>query len=491
MANDNNSVRVRMAPSPTGPFHIGSARTALFNFLYAKKFGGTFILRIEDTDLERSSNEYVKDILDCLLWLGIGWDEGPQVGGSFGPYSQSERSATYQQYVDQLLSQNKAYQCFCTPAELLAEKEAAQKRGEAPKYSGKCRNLPPEEVAKNMAAKKPYSVRFKLEPRVVEFTDMIHGPMKFDANLFGDFTVTRTDGSPLFLLTNTVDDYSMQVTHVLRGDDHLSNTAKQILLAEALNFLSPQFGHLPLILNTDRSKMSKRKNPVSVSADYRAKGYLPEALINYLALLGWNPGTDREIFSLHELIQEFTIERVGDSNAIFDHEKLLWMNGHYIRHMAVGDLAARSVEYLKDEQVKKASYERPEFFLQAVSLVQERVKLLSEIEEHIGFLFVLPDYETKLLVAKKSDEARTKLALIAAETALKTLTAFAIDDVEMALRGAAHHHELKDGEILWTVRVALTGLAASPGVFEVAEVLGKEESLKRINTARELLSRDK
>ncbi|HSX42267.1 MAG TPA: glutamate--tRNA ligase [Candidatus Saccharimonadales bacterium] len=488
MANDNKSIRVRFAPSPTGQFHIGSARAALFNFLYAKKFAGTFILRIEDTDRQRSEDQFVKDILDCLLWLGIGWDEGPQVGGPAAPYFQSERLAMYQKCVDQLLAEKKAYKCFCSPEELTKEKEAQQKKGAAPKYTGTCRDLKPEAIAKLEAAKKPFSIRFKVDGRKVKFDDMIHGPMEFDANLFGDFVITRTDGSPLFLLTNTVDDNAMQVTHVLRGDDHLSNTAKQILLAEGLNFLSPQFGHLPLIMNPDRSKLSKRKNPVSVSADYRQSGYLPEAIVNYLALLGWNPGTDREIFTLHELIEEFSIERVNNSNAIFDHDKLLWMNGHYIRHMAVGDLAARASEFLTQAAIKKASRERPEFFLQAVSLVQDRIKLLSEVEEHIAFCFVTPEYDAKLLIAKKSDEARTKTALTAATEALTKISAYTLDELEVALRATARHHGLTDGEMLWTVRAALTGLPASPGVFEVLEVLGRDESLKRIASASKKLT---
>ncbi len=483
MVNDFKAVRVRMAPSPTGPFHIGSARTALFNFLFAKKLEGTFILRIEDTDQERSEDRYVKDIFDCLLWLGIGWDEGPQVGGPAGPYFQSERLKTYQPFIDKLVSQNRAYRCFCSSAELLAEKEAQQKKGLAPKYSGKCRNLTPEQIAKNLGAKKTFSVRFLVDSQKVKFTDLIHGSMEFDAGLFGDFTITRSDGSPLFLLTNTIDDNAMQISHVLRGDDHLSNTAKQLLLCEGLNFLPPQFGHLPLILNPDRSKLSKRKNPVSVSADYRAKGYLPEAIVNYLALLGWAPGNDRELFTLHELIDEFSIEKVGDSNAIFDHDKLLWMNGHYIRHLAVGDLADRASAFLTNPIIKKASYERPEFFLQAVSLVQDRLKTLLEVEEHLEFCFVTPTYVAKLLIAKKSDAARTRKALEAAAAVLPVVKSFTVDELEIALRSAAEKAELSAGELLWTVRVALTGLAASPGVFEVLEVLGKDESLKRVKAA--------
>lgn len=488
MANNNtNSVRVRIAPSPTGAFHIGTARTALFNFLFAKKVAGTFVLRIEDTDKERSKEEFTKDAIDCLLWLGIGWDEGPQVGGPFGPYCQSERGEIYHKYLDQLLSSGKAYKCYCTPEELDAERQAQQKKGLAPKYAGTCRNLTETQLKHLEAAKKPFAVRLKVEPQKIKFDDLVRGAMEFDADLIGDFAITRSDGSPLFLFTNTVDDNAMAISHVIRGEDHLSNTAKQILLADALNFLSPQFGHLPLILNPDRSKLSKRRNPVSVSTDYKGKGFLPEAIVNYLALLGWSPGGDREFFTTHELIEEFSIERVGKSPAIFDQEKLLWMNGYYIRHLAVGDLATRVEIFLTDPIIKKAFVDKPEFFLQTLSLVQDRLKTLTEAEEHITFFYHPPKYDAKLLIAKKSDQARTAKALEAAEAALKKTTSFTLDELEIALRSAAKDNELTDGELLWSVRAALTGLDASPGVFEVLEVFGRDESLKRLAAARKKL----
>lgn len=478
-----NSVRVRIAPSPTGPFHIGTARTALFNFLYAKKFGGVFVLRIEDTDTERSEERFTQDIYDCLAWLGLNWDEGPVIGGEFGPYAQSERLAIYQKSIDQLLSQGAAYKCYCTAEELEAERQEQQKAGKPPKYSGRCRSLTHEQIAQNDQAKKPFSVRFRVTPEPIKFTDLIHGEMSFDAGLFGDFAITRRDGSPLFLLTNTIDDNAMGITHVLRGEDHLSNTAKQLLLCQGLRFLPPQFGHLPLILNPDRSKLSKRKNPVSITADYRAKGYLPEALVNYLALLGWAPGNDRELFTMHELIQEFSIERVGSSNAVFDADKLLWMNGYYIRHLPIGELAARAAEFVQTPAIKTALREKPEYFLQALSLVQDRLKTLAEVDSAVAFCFVTPRYDGELLVAKKSTPARTKAALLAALGSVKNLERLVVDEAEISLRTAAKKANLTDGELLWSVRVALTGLAASPGVFEVLEVLGKAESLKRLDAA--------
>ncbi|HUD20624.1 MAG TPA: glutamate--tRNA ligase [Candidatus Saccharimonadales bacterium] len=482
MAED---IRVRIAPSPTGKFHIGTARTALFNYLFAKKNEGKFILRIEDTDRERSEEVYTKDIVEGLKWLGLNWDEGPEVGGAYGPYFQQERLGIYEEYTEQLLEEKKAYKCFCTPEELDKERAEQQANHQPPKYSGKCRGLTQEQIEQNERAGKPYAIRFIIEPQSIVVDDLIRGKVEFDAGLFGDFPIVRSDGTPLFIYTNVIDDRLMEISHVLRGEEHLANAAKQIILAQGLNFLNPQFGHFPLIFNADHSKMSKRKDPVSVNDDYRQKGFLPEALLNYMVLLGWSSGTDREIYSLHDLISEFQIERVGKSPSIFDPEKLLWMNGYYIRNYQVGDLAEGAKGFIKDPKILAAADKEPEFFLQTLASVQDRLKKLDEVEPMIELFYEPPkDYPVSMLVAKKSTAERAKKALQVAAKALGDIKDFSYDSTEIALRASAKANDLKDGEILWTVRVALTGKEASPGTFELLEILGKPESLRRIETAQ-------
>ncbi|MEK7201931.1 MAG: glutamate--tRNA ligase [Patescibacteria group bacterium] len=483
-----DEIRVRIAPSPTGKFHIGTARTALFNYLFAKKFGGKFVVRVEDTDQQRHDDSSLKDILDGLKWLGMDWDEGPEVGGPYGPYFQKERLGLYDPFVLQLIDKKLAYRCYCTPEELAAERESQQSQGSAPKYSGRCRHLSATEIDQFEREHRSSAVRFVVEPQKVSFDDLIKGKVEFDAGLFGDFVIQRSDGMPLFVLSNVIDDNLMKISHVLRGEEHLVNTAKQILLADALNFLSPQFGHFPLIFNKDRSKMSKRKNPVSISDDYKAKGFLPDALVNYIALLGWNSGTEREIFSMSELIDEFEINRVGTSPSIFDSEKLLWMNGYYLRQKSIGEVADAGREFITNNELQKAVTEEPDYYLNAIALVHDRLKLLSEIEDQIGYFFISPKYEQSLLVAKKSTEANTLAALKSAVKVVSELKTLGLDEVEPALRGAAEDLKIKDGELLWAVRVALSGRDASPGAFELLSVIGKEESTKRLNTAIKKLS---
>mgnify|MGYP001581690655 CR=1 FL=1 len=476
-------IRVRIAPSPTGRFHIGTARTALFNYLFAKKFGGKFIVRVEDTDQERHDDSSLKDILEGLLWLGMSWDEGPEVGGPYGPYFQQERLGLYQPFVDQLLEKKTAYRCYCTPEELTAERESQQGHHAAPKYSGRCRNLSAQEIDQFEQAGRTSAVRFVVEPQTVGFDDLVKGKVEFDASLFGDFVIQRSDGMPLFVFSNVIDDNLMKISHVLRGEEHLVNTAKQMLLANALNFLSPQFGHFPLILNADRSKMSKRKNPVSISDDYKAKGFLPDALVNFIALLGWNSGTDQEIFSLAELVDEFEIKRVGTSPSIFDPEKLLWMNGYYIRQKSIGEIASEAQNFITDKELFQKTLAKPDYFLEAIGLVHDRMKILSETEGLINYFFTAPEYDPALLIAKKSTKENTLAALKAAATVVGGLKTMALDEVEPALRGAATDLKIKDGELLWAVRVALSGRDASPGAFELLSVIGREESLKRLNSA--------
>lgn len=478
-----DNVRVRLAPSPTGKFHVGTARTALFNYLFAKKHNGTFIIRIEDTDKERSNDVYTKDIIDGLLWLGLGWDEGPEVGGDYGPYFQQERSELYQEFIDRLLEEKKAYKCYCSHEELEQERAAQQAKGLPPKYSGHCRQLTAQEIDRYEREGRDFAIRFIVEPQTVSFEDLIRGKIEFDAELFGDFVIVRSDGTPLFTITNVIDDHLMKISHVLRGEEHLSNAGKQILLAQGMNILSPEFGHFPLIFNPDRTKMSKRKDPVSVTDDFKAKGYLPQALINFIALLGWSSGTDQEIYTLQELVDEFEIERVGKSPSVFDIQKLQWMNGFYVRQLAGGELASQAQNFITDKKLLQKTLDKPDYFLEVIALVQDRVKVLSEIEGLIAYFYEQPQYDPKILIAKKSEKKKTLLALTVAAQAIKDLKEISHDALESTLRGAAGENSLKDGELLWAVRAALSGNEASPGCFELIAVLGKEESIKRINKA--------
>ena len=305
--------RVRIAPSPTGPFHIGTARTALFNYLFAKKYNGIFILRMEDTDIERSKKEWEEDIIEGLKWLGLMWDEGPLPDGegyigNYGPYRQSERQEIYKKYIQKLLDEGKAYYCFCSPEELEAKRQYFMSIGQPPRYNGKCRNLSEKEVKEYLEAKKPYVIRFKNPNKKVVFDDLIHGKIESDSSEFGDIVIAKDQTTPLYNLAAVIDDFEMKITHVIRGEDHIPNTPKQILLYEALELKPPKFAHLPLILGPDRSKLSKRHGAVALR-EYRKEGFLPEALINFMAFLGWNPGKEREIYSLNSLIKEFSLAR--------------------------------------------------------------------------------------------------------------------------------------------------------------------------------------
>jgi len=481
------AVRVRLAPSPTGQFHIGTARTALFNYLFAKKHGGEFILRIEDTDKERSDDVFTKDILEGLLWLGLGWDEGPEVGGSYGPYFQQERLESYRRFAQELLEQGKAYRCYCSAEELERDRQNQLDHAQAPKYSGRCRHLSLEEKDEFERSGRESVIRFAVENQVVSFNDLIRGQVEFDAGGFGDFVIMRSDDTPLFAFSGIIDDALMKITHVLRGEEHLANTAKQILLAEALQVLPPQYGHLPLILNPDKSKMSKRSGPVSITDDFRHRGYLPQALVNFMVLLGWASGTDREIYSLEELVEEFTLERVGKSPSVFDQEKLDWMNGYYIRNLPLGDVASYAQDFIKNKQLAKAVLKDQAYYLKVIACVRERLKRLDEIEENINFFYFEPSYKPSLLIAKKSTPARTKKALKLALASLKKLSQFSLDETETVLRQAARESDLKDGELLWAVRASISGQQASPGAFELLEVLGKTKSLARLEKAIENL----
>lgn len=487
----NEEIRTRIAPSPTGPLHVGTAHTALFNWLFARQKNGKFILRIEDTDKSRSSDEFVIDIVDGLTWLGLDWDEGPERSDGFGPYRQSQRQAIYKKYSQKLLDDKKAYYCYCTEAELEKERAEQTREKKAPQYSGRCRNLSAEEIDNYKTSGRKPTVRFNMatvEPEKIKFKDLVKGDLEFDPTLFGDFVILKSDGVPTFLFAGVCDDFEMKITHVIRGEDHLSNTPRQILLAQALNFIIPEYGHLPLILNPDRTKLSKRKNPTSISHDFRDQGYLPNAMINFLALMGWSPQKDssaksKEIWPLEDLINEFNLAEVGKSPSIFDAQKLDFLNGYYIRKMTVGELAKAAEPFLE----KAGLSDGKEKILVGLSLVQERIKKLADIPNLIDFFFEPPANFEKILVAKGSTKEKTKLALEEAYQYLSDENDFGRDSLEQLLRAVAEKNNLAAGEILWPIRVALTGKEASPGAFEVLEALGKEESLMRIKKTLDML----
>lgn len=501
-------VRVRFAPSPTGSFHIGGARTALFNYLFAKKNKGKFILRIEDTDVERSNLKWEKEILDSLLWLKIKWDGKP--------YRQSERIKIYEKYLKKLLEENKAYFCFCTPEELEGERQEQLKEGKAPKYSGRCAILSKEEAEKFKKEGRPSVIRFRVPSKIIAIDDLIRGKIKFDTLLIGDTVIAKDEKTPLYNFSCAVDDFEMKISHVIRGEDHISNTPKQILIQEALNFPRPKYAHIPLTLGRDRTKLSKRHGAVSIS-EYKNQGYLAEAMVNFMALLGWNPGTEKEIFSMKELIKEFSLEKMTKSGAIFNIERLDWMNGYYIRQKSIEDLTKLCIPYLIDAklispkgkkyQIRETDEEISENQLQnIVRLSQERLKKLSEIGELTSFFFKEKlDYNKELLKWKNMSDEELKISLEKLEKIISKVEEknFKKEVLEKLLmeesdnRGvgpvpespSAARYGVKDrGKLFWPLRVALSGKKASPGPCEIAEVLGKEKTLKRIKEAKILLN---
>ena len=492
--------RVRIAPSPTGPLHIGTARTALFNYLYARRTGGTFVLRLEDTDLARNTIAFEEDILENLHWLGIGWDEGPDSAGGedhgpYAPYRQMQRTADHVAAAKDLLARDLAYPCYCTPEELDADRKAQEAAHEAPRYVGRCANLTPEERAAREAEGKRPAVRFRVGARVVGWHDLVRGDVEFDtANIGGDFLIVRSDGSPLYHFAVVVDDASMDMTHIIRGEDHISNTPKHILLFEALGHEIPQFAHLPLILNPDRTKMSKRKSQTAV-ADYRAQGFLPEALVNFLSLLGWSTGTEEEILSLDDIAGRFDLDHVQKGGAIFDKDRLEWLNGQWIRKLEPEDLIERLLPFLEADRqagridrVPSAEELRP-----LIPIIQERLPTLASAGDLVGFLWQ-DDVraEATMLVPKRWDRATTIDGLRAARDTISGSSGpidFEADELEPPMRALAEARGWKAGDLFMAVRVAVTGRTATPPLFDSLVALGRDRVLARIDAAIDTLER--
>lgn len=480
-------IRVRFAPSPTGPFHIGGARSALFNWLLAKKQGGTLILRIEDTDRERSTKESEENIKEALRWLGMDWDEGIDVGGEYGPYRQTERLEIYRQYTEKLLAEGLAYHCYCTDEELEAERQNQLQRGETPLYSGRCRHLSAtEREAFEQEGRKP-TVRFRVpENKQIVFTDLVRGTVSFESNGVGDYVIVKSDGIPVYNYAVVMDDALMQITHVIRAEEHLSNTPRQILLYEALSFPVPAFGHISLILGKDRTKMSKRHGATSVE-QYRKMGYLPEALVNFLALLGWAPVGEQEIFSLDELIEQFSIDRVAKNPAVFDVDKLNWINAQYIKKSSPERIAELALPhlieagYVKEDELTE---EKRAWIVQFVAAIQEHLSYAAQVLEHADIFFhdefAFENQEAEAVL--KEEEIHAVLDKF--QERLSALESVDAVGVQALLKGMVKELKLPGKKVYMPIRIALTGKTHGPELPHLIPVIGKERTLRRLSNSR-------
>jgi glutamyl-tRNA synthetase len=491
---DGNPVRVRIAPSPTGNCHVGTARNALYNLLYARQHGGAFVLRIDDTDARRSTEASEQGVLEGLRWLGLQWDEGPDVGGPYGPYRPSERLGRYEAAVARMINAGRAYHCFCTADEIARERAAARAAGIPYRYSGRCAALPTGEVRARLRARaargEGAAVRFRIEPKPMAYHDLVQGTIEQDASLLGDPIIVRSTGMPTYSLATVVDEIDMRISHVLRSAEHISNTFLQLQLYEALGALAPAFGHFGLLLNPDRSKISKRAGAVYVGA-YRDMGYLPEALINHLALCGWSPGTDQEIWDWDGLLDAFSLDRCTPSNAIFDRDKLLWLNGYYIRHLAPDLLAERiepflfSAGILGEAPPDSRTHER---LARIAALEQERLKTLVEAPGTLAFYLCDPEPEARLALLRSNRfAARHSLADLGHALAAVLAHLGEVDDAAWAapvlgelLDGQAEALGWKRAELLMPVRIAISGRAATPPLFETLALVGRTATLRRL-----------
>jgi len=477
-------VRVRYAPSPTGFPHVGNIRTALFNWLFARHSGGKFIMRIEDTDQSRKVEGALESILDSLRWLGLDWDEGPEVGGDYGSYLQSERLDLYQKYARQLIDSGHAYKCYCS-SERLAEMRAHMEARKEPvrAYDRHCRDLSREEQAKFEAKGVTSVIRLKVPLNgETPFNDLVKGEVVFKNEQLDDLVLLKTDGFPTYHLANIIDDHLMQISHVLRADEWLSSTPKHVLLYQAFGWEPPLFAHLPMILGPDKAKLSKRHGATSVT-EFRDEGYLPQAMLNFMALLGWSLDDKTEVFSCEELIKHFSIERVSKTAAIFDHQKLHWMNGYYIRELKLEELLKQVMPVLESDLPAQVRRPVPKDYVKdIIPLIRERINTLKEAATYADFFFLDKlEYDPSLLVGKKEPQT----TLLALKTVLSRLSNidFKHDTLENTLRILAEEMGLKAGALFMSIRIACTGKSTSPGLFETMTVLGKERCLKRIEVA--------
>ena len=473
-------VRVRFAPSPTGRLHLGSIRTALFNYVFAKSQKGVFILRIEDTDKERSKKEFVDDIIESLKWLNLNPDEGP--------IFQSERTEIYRKVIEELLDKGKAYRCFCTKEELDLKRQMQITKGEPPRYDGTCAKLSKEEVNEKLSRNIPYVIRLKVPEQIFAFKDYLRGEIKFDLRLIGDFVIAKSETEPLFHLATPVDDYYQGITHVIRGAEHIPNTPKQILIFKAMNWKIPIYAHIPLILGEGGGKLSKRHGAKSV-LEYRKEGYLPEAIINFLILLGWHPKGDKEVVSMNEIINEFKLEDVEKRPAVFNAKKLVWLNKVYMKRLSPKDIENIILNdpYLEDlkSYLERAEYPKEKIY-KIIELGKERANTIREIFETVKFFYYDFDYNKELLIWKDYTFEQIKNSLIQVKNAVENIPEdkFNYEYIKQVLDSLSEDK----GYTYWPLRVALTGLEASPPPIDIMLVIGKEKTLKLIEKALEKLS---
>ncbi len=462
--------RVRFAPSPTGQLHLGGARTALFNWLFAKKHGGKFLLRIEDTDKLRSKEEYINQICDSLKWLGLEWDEDI--------IFQSTHTILYKSAIGRLLEKGKAYHCFCSKEKIIEERKQAEVSGNGYYYSGVCRNLDEQVVQANIKNGKSFSVRISVPEGYTEYDDKIYGRIRVNNKEIDDFIIARTDGDPVYNLVVAIDDNDMNITHIIRGEDHISNTPKQIMVYKALNYPIPEFTHLPMILGSDKKRLSKRHGATGVQ-EFRDQGYLANTLINYLAFLGWNPGTEQEIFSPDELIKQFSIDRVQKKSAVFDEKKLQWMSGQFIYKKSASEILNSIRAHNPNWRISNDE----NYVLKVVELMKERVKSLLDIQEMTTMFFEDPNnYDEKAIKKKWKDKTINDL-IAKFEKSLDKIILWDAKQIETTLRNLAECEEISAGEIIHPTRLALTGLGSGPSLFVMMELLGKEICLRRLQKA--------
>ncbi len=471
--------RVRFAPSPTGFLHVGGLRTALYNYLFAKKEAGTFILRIEDTDRSRYVEGAVDNLIETLKWSGLDYDEGPGKEGACGPYTQSERLAIYREHVEELIAKRHAYHCFCAPGRLDEMRKQQEKMKIAPKYDRHCLRLAPGDAARRIADGVPAVVRMKVpESSSIRIDDMIRGRVEFQSDRVDDQVLLKSDGYPTYHLANVVDDRLMGITHVIRGEEWLSSTPKHVLLYGYFGWDAPQFAHLPLLLNPDRSKLSKRQGDVAVE-DYRAAGYLPEALLNFVALLGWNPGDDREIFSLAELVPEFSMARVGKSGAIFNVEKLQWINQQHLRRLDPSAIAEKVKPVLRNAGIEWGD---GAYLERVITMMRDRLNSFSDFNSFARYFFADPDTYDEA-ARKKNWSGQSGAHLTALIGRLEADGDFTEAGLETSLKSVAGGFGVGAGKIIHAVRLALSGMAIGPGLYELMMILGKETVLRRLRRA--------
>lgn len=477
-------VRVRFAPSPTGSLHIGGARTALFNWLFARKYNGVFLLRLEDTDVQRNLDEAEHTIMSSLRWLGLDWDEGPDTGGAYGPYRQSERLHLYRREAERLVRAGLAYPCYCTPEELARQREEARQRGKAPRYDGRCRNLTEAERQEREAAGIRPALRLIVPQEgttVVE--DVVRGEVVFDNSTLDDFIIMKSNGIPTYNFACVVDDSLMHITHVIRAEEHLSNTPKQLILYRALGYQPPVFAHVPMILAPDRSKLSKRHGATAVE-EFREAGYLPEAIVNYLALLGWSPGDEREMMPVRELIERFSLDAVSKHAAIYDVKKLTWLNAQYLNALPVDRIVAAALPFL---QTRGLVPDEPDagtinYVTEVVKTVRSRVHTLAELADAASYFFTDNfTYEEKGV--RKFFKPETAELLARGREVLAGVEPFDLPNVEAAYRGLIAELGIPGGALIHPTRLAVSGRTVGPGLFDIMVTLGKDRCLARLDRA--------